>query len=86
MPLLQAADEVILAGIAEAGELEETKRQMAEVEAWLKLHVVKARSLAIPAEGANAIQFVRLADEIDAGLVVIGAYGHLRQSRWVLGG
>jgi nucleotide-binding universal stress UspA family protein len=86
IPLLQAADEVILAGIAEAGELEETKRQIAEVEGWLKLHGVKARSLAIPAEGANAIQFVRLADEIDARLVVIGAYGHLRQSRWALGG
>lgn len=86
MPLLQTANEVILAGIAEAGELEETKRQIAEVESWLKLHGVKARSSAILAEGANAVQFVRLADEIDAGLVVIGAYGHLRQSRWALGG
>lgn len=86
IPLLQAADEVILAGIAEAGGLDETKRQMAEVEAWLKQHGVKLRLRAISAEGANASQFVRLADEIDAGLVVVGAYGHLRQSRWVLGG
>jgi nucleotide-binding universal stress UspA family protein len=86
IPLLQAADEVVLAGIAEAGGLDETKRQMAEVEAWLKQHGVTLRLRAIPAAGANASQFVRLADEIDAGLVVLGAYGHLRQSRWVLGG
>ena len=86
IPLLQAADEVVLAGIAEPSELEETKRQMAEVEAWLKQHNIWPRLLALPAEGANAIQFLRLADQIDAGLVVVGAYGHLRQSRWVLGG
>jgi nucleotide-binding universal stress UspA family protein len=86
IPLLRTADDVILAGIAPAGELEETHRQMGEVDAWLKQHGVKARLLALPAQGANASQFARLADEVDAGLIVIGAYGHLRQSQWVLGG
>ncbi|MBS0525654.1 MAG: universal stress protein [Proteobacteria bacterium] len=86
VPLLQKAEEVILAGIAQAGELEETKRQMAEVEAWLKQHGVRIRLLAIPAEGANASQFVHLAAELDPELIVTGAYGYLRESRWVLGG
>lgn len=86
IPLLRLADEVVLTGIAAAGELEETKRQMAEVETWLMHHGVRVRSLARPAQGASASQFVRLVDEIGADLTVIGAYGHLRQTQWVLGG
>lgn len=86
IPLLQMADEVVLGGIALTGELAQTELQMSEVAAWLKQHGVKVRVQAVAAQGANAGQFDRLADEVEAGLVVIGAYGHLRQSRWVLGG
>jgi nucleotide-binding universal stress UspA family protein len=86
IPLLRTAEDVVLAGIAATGELEQTTRQMEEVETWLKQHGVTARHLALPARGANANQLDRLADELDAGLLVIGAYGHLRQSQWVLGG
>lgn len=84
--LLRMAEEVVLGGMAPAGELAETERQMTEVAAWLKRHGVTVRIEAVPAQGANAGQLDRLADEVEAGLVVIGAYGHLRQSRWVLGG
>jgi nucleotide-binding universal stress UspA family protein len=86
MPLLQAAQDVVLAGIAATGELAETTRQMTEVNDWLARHQVKARNLSLPARGANASQFVELAEEIDAGLIVAGAYGYMRHSQWILGG
>jgi hypothetical protein len=86
MPLLRTAEDVVLASIATPGELPESARQMTEVNAWLTRHQVKARTMALPARGANAGQFVGLADEIDAGLVVAGAYGYVRQSLWMIGG
>lgn len=86
IPLLQAAEDVVLGGIASAGEVEQTRCQMAEVAAWLKLHGIVARIETVLARGANASQFDHLADDVDADLIVIGAYGHLRQSQWVLGG
>lgn len=86
MTLLRTAEDVVLAGIAATGELAESARQMTEVNAWLARHQVTARTLALPARGANASQFVGLADEIDAGLIVAGAHGYVRQSHWMLGG
>ncbi len=86
IPLLRLARDIVVVGIAPTGELEETTRQMTEVGGWLAHHGVKARIRALPAQGANATQFAALAEEIDASLIVAGAYGHFRQDRWVFGG
>jgi nucleotide-binding universal stress UspA family protein len=86
IPLLQIADDVVLGAIASAGEQERTRCQMAEVAAWLKLHGISVRIEVVTARGSNASQFDQLADEVDASLIVIGGYGHLRQSQWMLGG
>lgn len=86
LPLLIEASDVMLVGIGPLAELDELRRQVDEVAAWLKLHGVPVRPLVQPARGSNADQIRSLAEECDAGAIVAGAYGHLRQREWVLGG
>jgi nucleotide-binding universal stress UspA family protein len=61
---------------------------VSEVLAFLEAHEIAAQHRAAPAAGAAAIGDVlqRAALDEDAGLLVMGAYGHSRMREFVLGG
>ena len=56
------------------------------VVGWLAGHGVTATALAAVQDREEAGQLRRMVRELDAGLVVGGAYGHTRLREWVLGG
>jgi nucleotide-binding universal stress UspA family protein len=87
LPLLAAAKDVTIAAIPEkesdrAGIL----AQVADVAAWLRGHGIVA-STVVPEKVTNTIaQLDKVAADIDAGVVIAGAYGHSRLREWILSG
>lgn len=86
LPLLRMATKVDLVEIAGEPERGETQDRLAQVVAWLGRHGVMAEPKVVAPSGANAAQLDTIADQINADLIVAGAYGYSRQSAWVLGG
>ena len=87
LPLLRSAGQVTVVEIVEdAEEMAPTRLHLAEVVAWLEGHGVAARAITEPLSGSAAAQLEAAAAAKDAGLLVIGAYGHNRLREWVLGG
>jgi nucleotide-binding universal stress UspA family protein len=74
--------------IAGVEPLADARTRTADVAGWLGQHGVKASARVVAAEGGEAAQLRDIAGELDldAGLVVGGAYGHARLREWVLGG
>lgn len=86
LPLLMLADRVTVVEVASRGELAEAQVRTEDVADWLTRHGVAASARPIAAAGDDATQLSNIARELDAGLVVGGAYGHTRLREWVLGG
>ena len=87
LPLLRSAGQVTVVEIVEdAEEMASARLHLAEVVAWLEGHGVAAEAIAEPLSGSAAAQLEAAAAAKDAGLLVIGAYGHNRLREWVLGG
>lgn len=86
LPLLARAGKVSVVEIAEDVDLPDAEARVRDVGEWLLGHGVKAEARAVKADGPAAAQLGSIADEIGAGLIVAGAYGHTRFREWVLGG
>lgn len=86
LPLLRLADRVTVVEIARAGDLDEARSRLEDVADWLARHGIAAAPRAVAAQGDDASQLAGLAAELDAGLLVAGAYGHARLRQWALGG
>jgi nucleotide-binding universal stress UspA family protein len=86
LPFLRRAKQVTLVTIVAAVELEGATRRLADVQAWLQAHGIKAGIQAAAATGDDAIRLNAIAREHKADLLVAGAYGHSRLREWVLGG
>lgn len=91
LPLLARAGRVELLGWREHGETSDADEaaRHAGLEAaqrWLRRHGIACRTYLETAHGALADVIGARAAEIDAGLVVMGAYGHARWAERVLGG
>ena len=86
LPFLKAATKTTVVEIADDGEVPEVRNGIAEVAAWLGHHGVKADVKMTLSRGANASQLDAIARELEADLIVAGAYGYPRQGEWVLGG
>lgn len=91
LPLLARAGRVELVGWREHGgtsDAEETARHagLEAAQRWLRRHGIACRTYLETAHGALADVIGARAAEIDAGLVVMGAYGHGRWVERVLGG
>lgn len=84
MPLLQAADDVIVATVASAID-EWARASLADVVSFLARHGVTARSETVES-GRETASLIELVDRHDADLVVSGAYGHSRLREWAFGG
>ncbi len=86
LPLLRAMKRVKVVEIVESGSIEAAVRRLSDVTAWLVRHGVVATCEAIPARGAAAQQLAALARDLEADLIVAGAYGHSRLREWAFGG
>jgi nucleotide-binding universal stress UspA family protein len=86
LPLLKKATRVTVAEIAVPDAVDAAKLRVADVVAWLATHGVKSKALVVPSAGDDISSLYNLVNEINAGLIVAGAYGHSRMREWVLGG
>lgn len=88
LPLLRLADRVIVVEIVANEDLADARTRTQDVAAWLTAHGIAASARAVVATTGEAAQLRNIASdlELDAGLLVGGAYGHTRLREWVLGG
>ncbi|MDP2333565.1 MAG: universal stress protein [Reyranella sp.] len=86
LPLLKLADRVTVVEIADTEDLADARSRTEDVVGWLAKHGVSASARAVASADQEAGQLGKMAKELDAGLVVGGAYGHTRLREWVLGG
>jgi nucleotide-binding universal stress UspA family protein len=86
LPLLKLAKQISVLGIASEVELEATNKQLYDVVNWLRQHDITADYSVSPSVGDDATQFITIAKQQKADLIVAGAYGHSRLREWALGG
>jgi nucleotide-binding universal stress UspA family protein len=87
LPLLQKAKEVtVVEMIANDGDRAAASRRVADVAAWLGRHQVDASHMVPNHRGDAVEQLIRHASDIEADIIVAGAYGHTRMREWIFGG
>jgi len=86
LPLLQRADQVLVTEVCHYDEAEHATRGVGEVVAALERHGVKARPRVVQKRGPTGFDLLEEARQIDADLIVSGAYGHSRLNEWSFGG
>lgn len=87
LPFLQIAAKVVIVEICEDGEIEQSQQRLGDVAAFLGRHGVNAEPVILPAEaGSVADRLIAFALQEQAGLIVMGGYGHARTREWVFGG
>lgn len=86
LPFLRTAREVWLVEIGAAGDLAAIRQRLEDVTDWLTRHGVRAEPHALPASGDDASMLAGTAEDLEADLVVAGAYGHSRVREWLVGG
>ena len=86
LPLLQAAERVVVVQIAGKKEIAQAEHGVAEVVSWLSRHQVPAQGMTLSEQGRNGPQLAEIAARESIELIVAGAYGHSRFREWALGG
>lgn len=87
LPLLQRAKEVTVVEIIENdGDRAAAGRRVADVASWLGRHQVDACHMVPNHRGDAVEQLIRHASDIEADMIVAGAYGHTRMREWIFGG
>lgn len=84
LPMLKAADRVVIVEVAI--DAIEARKPIDDVAAWLARHGVDADKIVARMKGTSIDTLAAIADEIEADLVVAGAYGHSRIREWAFGG
>lgn len=88
LPLLQLAERVVVVEIAATDDLADARTRVEDVAGWLAKHGIASSARAVVATAGEGAQLRSIVSDLDlnAGLVVGGAYGHTRLREWVLGG
>ena len=88
LPLLKRAGSVVVAEICRHGEKAQAEARLADVVEYLASHGITASARVCPDQEdvSGPQQLLELADELNAGLIVAGAYGHPRVQELVFGG
>lgn len=87
LPLLRAATHTHVLSVCPAENAKVAAGALAEVEAWLSRHGVAASSeVLIRNDKPTFLRLLSRATTLEAGLIVSGAYGHMRLTEWALGG
>lgn len=85
LPLLRKAEDVIVVEVCQASDEQAAGEHVKDVAAWLLQQGVAASATTVTEVNAPD-DLEALAADMDAGLIVAGAYGHSRLRQWVLGG
>lgn len=86
LPLLKLGKQISVVAIAREVDLEATNRQLYDVVNWLRRHDITADYSVSPSVNDDATQFITIAKQQKADLLIAGAYGHSRLREWALGG
>jgi len=86
LPILKLASHVSVVEIAAGDGLAAARLHVQDVVAWLKRHGIAAEAVTSNSTGNDAEQLRFVVRELDADVVVAGAYGHSRLREWALGG
>ena len=86
LPVLKRASHVTVVAIAAKDGLDESRNQLDDVVLWLRRHRVMAESRAAASIGDDANLLYTIAQQLDADVIVAGAYGQSRVREWALGG
>ena len=87
LPLLQKAKEVTVVEIIENdGDRAAAGHRVADVAAWLGRNQVDACHMVPNLRGDAVEQLISHASDIEADMIVAGAYGHTRMREWIFGG
>jgi nucleotide-binding universal stress UspA family protein len=87
LPLIRDASSVTIVEIADLDSKRHAQAHIDDVARYLSRHHIAAsvKTLAYSAESATS-ELVRIADEMNADLIVAGGYGHSRLGEWMFGG
>jgi nucleotide-binding universal stress UspA family protein len=85
LPFLTRASQVMAITVSE-GDVDQERRSLAQLAAWLARHGVVAKTQVVPNPEAfdDIIETMALTEEAD--LLVSGGYGHSRMREWLFGG
>jgi len=86
LPLLLRADKVTIVEIVDETQLTASRMRLEDVCIWLSRHGVVADSRVVLASKDETAKLAEVADELRAGVIVAGAFGHSRAREWALGG
>jgi len=86
LPLLRAAQGTTIVAFGAAAEVAGDADPCALLGAWLDRHGIAARACHRAAAGDVGEALLSAAADLDAGLLVMGGYGHARYRELVLGG
>lgn len=86
LPLLRYAERVTVASVTRERDADEARASARDVCAWLGTHGIGAQACVSIREDAGTTGLAAVARDVEADLVVAGAYGHSRLREWVLGG
>lgn len=88
LPLLKRAGSVVVAEICQHGDKAQAEGRLADVVEYLASHEITASARVGPDQDGvgGPQQLLELAHELNAGLIVAGAYGHPRIQELVFGG
>jgi nucleotide-binding universal stress UspA family protein len=86
LPLLEASAGVDVVELAHEHEIPAARARVAELGDWLHRHGVEATCVATPLKGTESAQLSAIAGDIEADLIVAGAFGHSRLREWAFGG
>ena len=86
LPILKASKGVDVVELIDGREMEAARRRLADVGDWFARHGVEANCLASPLNGAEATHLAGIAKDLEADLIVAGAFGHSRLREFAFGG
>jgi nucleotide-binding universal stress UspA family protein len=86
LPLLTRANRVTVIELAASADLRMAGSRTEDVAKWLARHGIAASARTDPSHGNDVGQLADIVRELDAGMLVGGAYGHTRLREWALGG
>ncbi|HEY0106625.1 MAG TPA: universal stress protein [Rhizomicrobium sp.] len=88
MPLLKKAQRIHIVSVAESGEEEEARRAAERLAAALSRHGLHPNAVTLRAGGraASDVLLEAAAQTLEAGVLVMGGYGHSRARELVFGG
>ena len=86
LPILKSSDAVYVVELVNEQEIEPAQARLADVGDWLHRHGVEANCFATPLTGVESAHLAAIAEDLEADLIVAGAFAHSRLREWAFGG